>query len=106
MCVVWLARRRHNRQHMPFTRGKVKLVKSGKAALGSFHKKVCEMQCDGTFLREMGGNIIRVIHAILQHVAKEQITKAGNKTARRSAVSLTEIGNPPPVPKNQLLFAM
>ena len=34
------------------------------------------MQCDGTFLREMGGNSITVIHAILGHVAEEQITKA------------------------------
>ena len=73
-----------------FTRGKEKLVKSRKAALGAFWKKVCEMPCDGTFLREMGGNIISVIHAILGHAAEEQITKfmagnAGNERTRQLA---------------------
>ena len=42
----WLVRRQHNGQHMQFTRGKEKLVKSRKAALGTFRKKVCEMQCE------------------------------------------------------------
>ena len=35
----WLARRQHNRQHMQFTRGKEKLVKSRKAAPGAFRKR-------------------------------------------------------------------
>ena len=71
--VCWWARRQHNRQHMQFTRRKEKLVKSRKAAPGAFRKKVCEMQCDGTFLR---GNTIGVIHAIQGHGAEEQITNA------------------------------
>ena len=66
---------------MQFTGGKVKLVKSQKAAPGAFCKKVCEMRCDGIFLPEMCSNIICVIHAILGHMAEEQITKAANETA-------------------------
>ena len=35
----WLSRRQHNMQHVQITRGKGKLVKSRKTALGAFRKQ-------------------------------------------------------------------
>ena len=71
----WLARRQHGRQHVQFTRGKEELVKSRRTALGAFRKKARQMQCERTFWREKGGNIISVVHAILRHATEEQRTK-------------------------------
>ena len=62
------------------------------------------MQCEWTFLREKGGNIISVIHAIPGHAAEEQRTKAiagnaGNEQTRQPAAALChpQRSAPPPL---------